>query len=114
MKISVIFILATSIVNSTLLTPKKLCINCKHFLQDKRECAIFGDTDLITGKMDYKYASSCRNDEKKCGEEATYYEENNYKFITVPYYFYRNWWPVIYVGMIYSIILYYGYKICSI
>lgn len=80
--------------NSTLLTPKKLCINCKHFIADRRECAIFGETDLVTGKIDYSYASSTRSNDKKCGENAFYFEENKYKFITIPYYFSKTWWPI--------------------
>jgi len=95
-----------SLVKSTLLTPKKLCINCKHFIANKEECAIFGDTNLVTGKIDYKYASSCRTNEGKCGEKALYYEENNYKFVTVPYYFCKVWWPIILVVTIYSTIFY--------
>lgn len=94
-------------ITATRLTTKKLCINCKHFIVNKRECAIFGDTDLITGKIDYTYARSCRTDKDKCGEEATFYEENKYKFFTVPYYFYKDWWPIIYLGMGYSIVIYY-------
>jgi len=81
-------------VNSTLLTPKKLCINCKHFIADRKECAIFGETDLVTGKIDYSYAKSARSDDKKCGENAFYFEENKYKFITIPYYFSKTWWPI--------------------
>jgi Pyruvate/2-oxoacid:ferredoxin oxidoreductase delta subunit len=112
MKLTLISMLAMKqSAYSTLLTPKKLCINCKHFIADKNECAIFGDTDLVSGKIDYKYAKSCRNDDKKCGETAIYYEENNYKFITVPYYFWKEWWPitsvVILVSALYSVPLFY-------
>jgi len=95
---------------STLLTPKKLCVNCKHFIANNRECAIFGTTDLVNGKIDYKYASYSRTNEDKCGEKALYYEENKYKFVTVPYYFCKAWWPIILLLVSYSAILYTNFK----
>lgn len=88
--------------SSTLITPKKLCINCKHFIGNNRECAIFGDTNLVNGKNDYVYASSARNDEKKCGKEAHYFEENNMKMITIPYYFLLDYWPLSVLFFLYS------------
>lgn len=97
------------IANSTLLTPKKLCINCRHFIADKMECATFGDIDLVSGKIDYKYASSCRYDKDRCGEEAKYYEENKYKAFTTAYYFCKDWWPIGFVVATYSTIITYSY-----
>ena len=97
--------------SSTLITPKKLCIDCKHFIANKRECAIFGDTDLIDGKNDYIYASSARIDEKKCGKEAIYFEDNTMKIITVPYYFLLEYWPVSLVLSLYSGIMWLSYRI---
>jgi len=35
---------------SKLITPKKLCIDCKHFIAHKHECSLFGETDLVEGK----------------------------------------------------------------
>lgn len=104
----VFFTIVLLTANSTRLTPKKLCANCKHFIANKQECAIFGNTDLVTGKIDYKYASSCRNDEKKCGEKAIYYEENNYKLFTVPYYFCKDWWPLFLFLSLYSTFIFYS------
>uniref|UniRef100_A0A6C0JE98 Uncharacterized protein n=1 Tax=viral metagenome TaxID=1070528 RepID=A0A6C0JE98_9ZZZZ len=109
-----VFLTILIAANSTRLTQKKLCVNCKHFIQDKRKCAIFGETDLITGKIDYEYASYCRKHEGNCGDKAIYYEENKHKHFTIPYYFYKEWWPVIYLGMIYSILLFYLNKIANI
>jgi len=94
-----IFLAMLLFANSTLLTPKKLCINCKHFIADRKECAIFGETDLVTGEIDYSFASSARSNDKKCGEDAMYFVENEYKFITIPYYFSKTWWP-IYISLI--------------
>jgi hypothetical protein len=96
--------------------PRKLCKNCKYFIAHKKECAIFGDTDLINGKHDYNYAKTVRNNEDKCGADAKYFEENTNKIITVPYYFILNilpYWPVtpvivllfIYIDGLYKIIV---------
>jgi hypothetical protein len=96
---------------STLITPKKLCINCKHFIANKRECAVFGETDLVEGKNDYIYASSARRDEKKCGEEAVYFEENDKKFITVPYYFLLDKWAIVILLWFYCSFMWLCYRI---
>lgn len=78
--------------SASLLTPKKLCVNCKHFIADTKTCAIFGETDLVTGSIDYDRASTSRLNEQKCGENATYFVENQYKALTVPYYFLKEYW----------------------
>uniref|UniRef100_A0A6C0LAP9 Uncharacterized protein n=1 Tax=viral metagenome TaxID=1070528 RepID=A0A6C0LAP9_9ZZZZ len=82
---------------STRIVPRKLCKDCKYFIAHKKECALFGDTDLVNGKHDYNYAKNARNNENKCGEEAKFFEENNNKIMTVPYYFILNtvtYWPL--------------------
>jgi hypothetical protein len=33
-------------------------------------------------------------DETKCGKDAKYFEQNKIKFITVPYYFVKEYWYV--------------------
>jgi hypothetical protein len=73
---------------------KKLCIDCKHFIANDRDCRRFGDTNLITGKVTYHSARSVRDDKEKCGEDATLFEINHFKIVTVPYYFLLNYWPV--------------------
>lgn len=79
---------------ASLLTPKKLCTNCKHYIADTKRCALFGETDLVTGEVDYDRACVTRIDDKKCGENATYFDENQYKVFTVPYYFFREYWAL--------------------
>lgn len=82
---------------SNRLEPKKLCRDCKYFIAHKSECALFGDTDLVNGSIDYEYASLARIYDKKCGEDAKYFEENTNKIVTIPYYFILNlasYWPV--------------------
>jgi hypothetical protein len=93
---------------STLITPKKLCINCKYYISNKRECALFGETNLVNGENSYSYAISARNNDKKCGEEAKYFVENEYKFLTVPYYFFKDSWPLISFISIYSAFIIYA------
>lgn len=66
---------------------KPICDNCKFFIPNKSECRNFGDVNIITGKYTYESASSVRNDEEKCGEYAILFKKNNFKFITIPYYF---------------------------
>ena len=69
-----------------------------------KECSRFGTVDLVTGKESYEYASSVRRDENKCGESGKYFEKNNFKFITVPYYFLLDFWPIL-VTLAFSITL---------
>jgi hypothetical protein len=66
---------------------KPLCANCKFFIPNKNECRKFGDIDIITGKYSYEQAISVRNDNDKCGEYAFFFQKNDFKFITIPYYF---------------------------
>jgi hypothetical protein len=66
---------------------KPTCANCKFFIPNKNECSNFGDINIITGKYTYEPAISVRNDADKCGEYAIFFEKNNFKFITIPYYF---------------------------
>lgn len=81
-------------IRPTLITQKKLCKDCKFFIANNDQCAKFGSTDLVTGKNTYDYASTARNYDKKCGEDAKYFEENTMKIITVPYYFTLKYWFV--------------------
>ena len=78
------------ISGSSLMPTKKICKDCKHFIGDNFECRKFGDTNIITGKVTYKSARSIRDDEKKCGEDAILFEENHFKIITTPYYFFKG------------------------
>ena len=60
------------------------CINCKFsnkgFLNSYTflHCKKFGEKNIVTDKVNYDFADSCRNDEKKCGIEGKYYEEDKY------------------------------------
>jgi len=78
-----------------LIPAKKICKDCKHYIGDNIECRKFGHTNLITGKVTYDSARSVRESEKKCGENAIYFEENKFKIITVPYYFLKENWLLL-------------------
>jgi hypothetical protein len=82
------------IIRATMISPKKICKDCKFFIANEKRCMKFGNTDLVTGQQDYDYASSTRNNNNKCGEDAKYFEENNFKFLTVPYYFTLTYWYI--------------------
>lgn len=66
---------------------KPICANCKFYIPHKNECSKFAVVDIVTGEYSYESAIKARNDEDKCGEYAIYYRKNNFKFITIPYYF---------------------------
>jgi hypothetical protein len=82
-------------VRPSLIPTKKICRDCIHFIGNDIECRKFGDTNIITGKVTYDSARSARQDEKKCGENAVLFEKNNFKAITVPYYFLKDSWPIL-------------------
>ena len=75
------------------------CNNCKHFIANNIECKKFSDVNLVSGKVSYESASYVRADEKKCGKSGVLFEKNNYKIITVPYYFIKDYWYIFpYIG----------------
>ena len=95
---------STRIMQSDRIMKRKLCKDCKHFIADKGECALFGTIDLVNGKHEYTYAKNARQNEDKCGENAKLFEYNNIKIITVPYYFLRSYWifsPILLLLYIY-------------
>ena len=93
-------------VRPTLIKTPKLCKDCKFFIANNMECSRFGQVDLVTGKKTYEYARNTRIDEDKCGETAKYFEKNNFKFITVPYYFIYNYRLAIYIIIFYTVYIF--------
>ena len=85
---------AKRVYTTRLVNTKKLCRDCKHFIANDWECGKFGDVNLVTGKETFDTARSARNNENKCGEEAKHFEVNDYKFVTVPYYFFKTYWAI--------------------
>lgn len=96
-------------IHGSLIQTKKICRDCKFFIAHNKECRKFGQVDLVTGVKHYNYAYNAREDEDKCGEIAKYYEKNNFKMITVPYYLLLNYWSVFplvgYMGFIIYVLL---------
>ena len=94
------FLYTYSLCNSSLIKPVKICKDCKFYMADKSECKLFGDINLVDGKINYDYAFSVRLFENKCGKEAKYFEENKLKIITIPYYFIKSYYIIIlFVGL---------------
>lgn len=67
-----------------------ICKTCVHFRPTLTEfqyashfskCAKFGKKGLISGKMYYDFADMCRDDEKKCGQDAREYKEDPYFYL---------------------------------
>jgi hypothetical protein len=62
------------------------CANCKFFIPTNNKCSIFGDNNIITNEYNYEDAIVVRKDDTKCGEDAIFFKQNYFKFITIPYY----------------------------
>ena len=65
---------------------KPICANCKYFIPINNECSKFGEINIITNKYTYEDAIIVRTDDNKCGEDAIFFKQNYFKFITIPYY----------------------------
>ena len=63
------------------------CKNCIYFKEDtEREdkytfsrCKFYGEKNNLSGEIEYKYASTCRDLNFLCGEHGKHYKENNDK-----------------------------------
>ena len=74
-------------------TKKPFCVDCIHYIDYKYEnpydeiydnyklgkCSKFGEKNLVTGKMEYDDALSCRKMYLKCGESGYYFEKTTLK-----------------------------------
>jgi len=86
-----------------------ICKDCK-FLGANSQCKKFGDVNLVTGEISHTSAKYIRSDETKCGVKGVWFEKNNYKIITVPYYFVKEYSflvSYIFMGIIYVVARYY-------
>jgi hypothetical protein len=61
-------------------------VNCIHYIYYKPDypwreistnrqgiCAKFGSKNLVTGEVKYEFASVCREDKHKCGEDGAFF-----------------------------------------
>lgn len=78
----------------------KICKDCKFF--ENGLCKAKGDVKLVNGKITHNLAKYMR--EYDCGKNAVYFEKNNYKIVTVPYYFVKE--NKGYIAIISATILY--------
>jgi hypothetical protein len=85
---------------------QKICKDCKYFFGDSKKCKYFSDVDLVTGKKNYKYAEIMRKYDDDCGKDGKHFEINKIKFITVPYYFIKEYWSIIIVSLFTFLYLY--------
>lgn len=62
------------------------CKDCIYFKKDPHpldeslrytfsKCEFFGEKDVVSGKIEYRYTSSCRIFDSLCGKEGKYYKE---------------------------------------
>jgi hypothetical protein len=60
------------------------CKNCKFFkpsftysdfTSTFNKCEKFGEKNIVTDEITYKYADLCRRDESKCGKRGIFFEE---------------------------------------
>ena len=84
---------------------KPVCKDCKYYLFSK-ECGKFSETDVVSGKKTYEYAKSVRNDITKCGLEAKYFEESNFKDVKEAYYCIKDYIWLLSVLMLYLLEIY--------
>jgi hypothetical protein len=70
------------------------CKKCIHYLPSVsnldfdstlNRCSKFGEKDMITDKIKYDFAESCRRDVEKCGEKGEYFEEEP-NLVLTPFY----------------------------
>jgi len=73
--------------HSLLVPPTKMCKNCKFYIPGVEKCSKFGDPDFVNGDHNYKYASIVRENENYCGMSGKLFEKNNFKIVTVPYFY---------------------------
>lgn len=65
---------------------KPICANCKFYIPTNSKCSKFGEINIITNECRYEDANIVRMDENKCGEDAVFFKQNYFKFITISYY----------------------------
>ena len=54
----------------------KICKSCKFYEPNRERCKLFGNIDLVTGIVEYNFASAERRDQGQCGLDAKYWEDS--------------------------------------
>lgn len=84
------FFVYLPLFNSSRITQKKICRDCKYFIPTYKECGQNSEINLVTGENKYKLAKHERKNLQGCGTDAKFFEPNKFKIITVPYYFVKE------------------------
>jgi len=85
--------LLSSVSSRIINLEKPICALCVNFIEPKSaryedqaydykkvgKCGLFGNKDLVTGKIEYDYAIHCRTDKKKCGQYGLLFTRKNEK-----------------------------------
>lgn len=91
------------------------CRNCIHYkanptfdeyASNLNKCNNFGEKNIISDEITYKYADICRNNELMCGNEGKYFVKDsnlNLKLKLFKYYITRNIYSILllFVSIIY-------------
>ena len=62
-----------------------ICRTCKHIIMDIKQpndfdfarCGLLGKQCIVSGNVNYPYASNARRDFTMCGQEGQYYEKSH-------------------------------------
>jgi len=56
--------------------PHNICKNCENFIviDNSACCKLYGDVDIISGKIYYNHCSIARKDQNKCDIEGKHYK----------------------------------------
>jgi len=89
------------------------CVNCIHYRPSglynafSNTCEKFGTKDVVTGKITYNYADSCRSDNTLCGKEGNHFEKEPRLWLKkVKHTLFRPM-TFFYVGMVAYLLTYY-------
>ena len=75
-----------SLFTSFIKKQKPFCINCVHYIKNKYPfiklydaeigmCYIFGQKNILTGKMEYEDILTCRLNNSKCGVKGRFFKK---------------------------------------
>ena len=72
-------------IKSDIINKNLLCKNCKYFLKNNNECALFSKENLINGNIKYESAYNCRKSDIMCSKKAIYFEKDDNQFTFLRY-----------------------------
>ena len=54
----------------------KICKKCKLYLPNDERCKLFGNINVVTGNVEYNFASFERSYQGQCGTEGKYWTDS--------------------------------------